>query len=158
MNPSQGHRPRCDLHPESGRAVPWFQDHTVIRMQWRVTHVWGQQRAAKLAGGSAPLRRRPDRVLARLGTSLPSRMSTLSSTTRRWCSARIASSSQAPSPITETLRPASPRPMGSLQRTHCSRCVDARRGRRTSSPPQLGQIAAMACAQVGQKVHSYVQM
>jgi hypothetical protein len=41
---------------------------------------------------------------------------------------------------------------------HSSARFDAGRGRRTSSPAQLGQIAAMACVQVGQNVHSYVQM
>jgi hypothetical protein len=35
---------------------------------------------------------------------------------------------------------------------------DTRRGRGTSSPPQLGQRCAMVAAQAGQKVHSKLQM
>jgi hypothetical protein len=33
-----------------------------------------------------------------------------------------------------------------------------RRGRRTSSPPQLGQTLFISCEQFSQKVHSYEQM
>src|SRR5439155_22475689 len=41
---------------------------------------------------------------------------------------------------------------------HWAAAFPGRRGRRTSSPPQLGQTCAMAVAHSAQKVHSNVQM